>query len=51
MLRQASLLGTNLQQADLSSADLRLANLQNTILTDIIYNAQTQWPDGFRFLR
>jgi uncharacterized protein YjbI with pentapeptide repeats len=46
-LRGADLLGTNLSLADLRGADLRETNPSGAILTRIIQDAGTRWPEGF----
>jgi uncharacterized protein YjbI with pentapeptide repeats len=46
-LRGADLLGTNLSLADLRGADLRETNPSAAILTRVVHDATTRWPDGF----
>jgi uncharacterized protein YjbI with pentapeptide repeats len=46
-LRGADLEGADLTDAILINANLQGANLHNAILTGIVYDAQTVWPDGF----
>jgi uncharacterized protein YjbI with pentapeptide repeats len=51
-LTRATLIGVNLRSAnlrgaDVREADLRGAMLENAILRKIIYNSETQWPDGY----
>ena len=40
--------GKPISGANLSGADLRNAKLDGANLTDIYYDASTQWPNGFR---
>jgi uncharacterized protein YjbI with pentapeptide repeats len=46
-LRGADLLGTNLSLADLRGADLRETNPSAAILTRVVQDAATRWPDSF----
>ena len=46
-LRDADLRDAVLHGVNLMGADLRGANLEGALLMDILYNAQTRWPDGF----
>lgn len=46
-LRGADLIGTNLSLADLRGTDLRETNPSAAILTRVVHNATTRWPDGF----
>ena len=45
--KKADLEGSNLSGADLSGADLSGANLEDADLTNIKYNDDTIWPEGF----
>jgi len=46
-LNQAKLAGADFEGADLSGADLRNTTLNDVALSDIDYDDQTQWPEGF----
>jgi len=50
-LRCVNLTGANLRGADLSGADLFGVTLTSTILTDVIWDQETRWPDGFDITR
>jgi uncharacterized protein YjbI with pentapeptide repeats len=47
-LRGADLLGTNLSLADLRGADLRETTPSGAILTRVIQDTTTRWPEGFK---
>ena len=47
-LRFSNLYGANLTGADLTGADLRSTNLYCVSLSDIKYDKNTVWPEGFK---
>jgi uncharacterized protein YjbI with pentapeptide repeats len=47
-LQSAFLRGANLQRAALQRANLRYAILERADLNDAVYDAGTQWPEGFK---
>ncbi|MBP96568.1 hypothetical protein CMK18_11500 [Candidatus Poribacteria bacterium] len=47
-LGEADLSNAELYRAELSVADLRRANLSEANLTNIEYDDETIWPEGFK---
>ena len=47
VLAQSKLIGADLTEAYLGGADLRTADLTDAILTDVHYDRETRWPEGF----
>jgi hypothetical protein len=46
-LPQSKLIGADLTEAYLNGADLRTADLTDANLTDVHYDGETRWPEGF----
>lgn len=46
-LTSADLSEANLSQARLKAVKLKEAKLQNVVLKDVLYDTETEWPEGF----